>query len=204
LTCVSSSPSKIPYGEFSPVRLQTNFQTKDLRADRAGLSAVHIRLRPSLIPWLSVESGLRARIHGLFAAHGASAQNPLSRIAPIGRGPSQPPHVRPEALGSPEGYVVLPGHRLLWPHPRLWDGRGASPAFVRPRKRPRAATQSFPNLLHMTVRPCRLPYPGGPRSALGCRFLRSDGLRLGSTGSATTSSNFEAAEFALCYGLAVC
>jgi len=25
----------------------------------------------------------------------------------------------PEALGSPAGYVVPPGHRLLWPHPNL-------------------------------------------------------------------------------------
>jgi len=28
-------------------------------------------------------------------------------------------HSSPETLGSPAGYVVLPGHRLLWPHPRL-------------------------------------------------------------------------------------
>ena len=29
-------------------------------------------------------------------------------------------HVHPEALGSPSGYVVPSGHRLLRPHPRLW------------------------------------------------------------------------------------
>src|SRR5208282_5728057 len=28
-------------------------------------------------------------------------------------------HVHPEALGSPPGYVVPTGHRLLRPHPRL-------------------------------------------------------------------------------------
>ena len=34
--------------------------------------------------------------------------------------PQQLQHVHPEALGSPSGYVVPSGHRLLRPHPRLW------------------------------------------------------------------------------------
>ena len=62
--------------------------------------------------------------------------------------------------------------------------------------RPRAAIQRFPNLLRQTVRPCRLPYPGGPVSALGCCFLTSNGLRLGVRGSASAMRIFEAAEFA--------
>jgi len=73
MTCVSSSPSKIPYGEFSPVRLQTNFQARDLRDNHASLSAVHIRLRSSLIPWLSVEPGPMCQILGLFVGRSATA-----------------------------------------------------------------------------------------------------------------------------------
>src|SRR5271157_3908929 len=33
--------------------------------------------------------------------------------------PQQLQHVHPEALGSPSGYVVPTGHRLLRPHPSL-------------------------------------------------------------------------------------
>jgi hypothetical protein len=45
--------------------------------------------------------------------------------------PVPPDTFRPEALGSPAGYAVPPGPRLLWPHPRFWLGNygGAPPAF---------------------------------------------------------------------------
>ena len=47
---VSPSPSKIPYGGFSPVRLQMDRQWRPSTTSR-GLSAVHIRLmRPSSTP----------------------------------------------------------------------------------------------------------------------------------------------------------
>src|SRR5271165_2213362 len=47
---VSPSPSKIPYGGFSPVRLQMDRQQRPSTTSR-GLSAVHIRLmRPSYTP----------------------------------------------------------------------------------------------------------------------------------------------------------
>jgi hypothetical protein len=161
LTCVSPSPSKIPYGEFSPVRLQTNFQAKDLRDNHTSLSAVHIRLRSSLIPWLSVEPGPMCQILELFVATVLPHQVcPCVRISPIGRARSQPPHVRPEALGSPGGYAVLPGRCLLWPHPRLWDGDGAGPAFVRPRK---TAQGGHPELPQFTPPDCTAMPPPLPR-----------------------------------------
>ena len=47
---VSPSPSKIPYGGFSPVRLQMDRQWRPSTTSR-GLSAVHIRpMRPSYTP----------------------------------------------------------------------------------------------------------------------------------------------------------
>ena len=44
----------------------------------------------------------------------------------------------------------------------------------------------FPNLLRWTVFACRLPYPGGPKSANDCCFLSGVSLHLFVTGSATT------------------
>ena len=46
--------------------------------------------------------------------------------------------------------------------------------------------QWFPNLLRWTVLACRLPYPGGPKSANDCCFLFGVSLHLLVTGSATT------------------
>ena len=61
---VSPAPSKIPYGEFSPVRLQTSFQARDLHDTRRGLSAVHIRRLIPFIRWLSVRARPLARLSG--------------------------------------------------------------------------------------------------------------------------------------------
>jgi hypothetical protein len=46
--------------------------------------------------------------------------------------------------------------------------------------------QRFPNLLRWTVLACRLPYPGGPKSADDCYFLFGVSLHLPVKGSATT------------------
>jgi hypothetical protein len=46
--------------------------------------------------------------------------------------------------------------------------------------------QRFPNLLRWTVLACRLPYPGGPKSAADCYFLFGVSLHLPVKGSATT------------------
>jgi hypothetical protein len=46
--------------------------------------------------------------------------------------------------------------------------------------------QRFPNLLRGTVLTCRLPYPGGPKSASDCCFLFGGNLHPFVTGSAAT------------------
>jgi hypothetical protein len=191
IACVSPAPSKIPYGEFSPVRLQTNFQTNDLHDAGRGLSAVRIHRLTPLIRWLSVQTSRLARFTGC-SEHVVPKHNPfLESCDSIGHDPSQPPRVRPEALGSPGGYAVPPGPRLLWPHPRLCKPSGSlwfsRPDQLRPRIRPEAGLQSFPNLLRRTVLPCRLPYPGGPeRATSGCCITPGSGLRPDVTGSAST------------------
>ena len=88
--------SKIPYGGFSPVRLQT-----DLTIPRS--SSACPRLIRGQRPDLSQRRLIRKRAF-------AQAASPESiRTA------------RPVALGSPTGYAVRPAHRLLWPHLRLWN-----------------------------------------------------------------------------------
>jgi hypothetical protein len=87
---VSSAPSKIPYGGFSPVRLQTSCQR-----------------RPSLPLQL-------IRCHS-----GDLVRERLTRSRTFVRRHSRllTPHTRPAALGSASGCSVRQPHRLLWPHP---------------------------------------------------------------------------------------
>ena len=64
--------------------------------------------------------------------------------------------------------------------------RRRTTGFSRPRNCSGRPRQRVPNLLRVTVLPCRLPYPGGPRCALGCRLHHGCGLRPGHKGSAST------------------
>jgi hypothetical protein len=99
---VSFSPSKIPYGGFSPVRLQAGRR----RQPSPPVSPPMAYMPPKLLrfPLTLARSGNRRTVS-------ASRRNPSK-------------HTGPEALGSASGCSVPPRHRLLWPHPRLW----ASPA----------------------------------------------------------------------------
>ena len=102
--------------------------------------------------------------------------------------PQQLEHVHPEALGSPPGYVVPTGHRLLRPHgaseslPTTYGfvARAAAPK----ENRLKVGIQRVPNLLRWTVLACRLPYPGDPKSAIDCFFLFGISLHPDVTGSA--------------------
>ena len=84
--------SKIPYGGFSPVRLQTGVRDGHLHA--CAFIGRHCGSSPDKA-FCSVV-GLRQ-----------AAPRPSDHAA------------SPVALGSPTGYSVRPAHRLLWPHPRL-------------------------------------------------------------------------------------
>ena len=107
---VSPSPSKIPYGGFSPVRLQMDRQWRPSTTSR-GLSAVHIRLmRPSYTPPQLQLPGIRDPRRD-YPFENLSVQ--------CGTTPQQLKHVHPEALCSPSGYVVPTGHRLLRPNAGL-------------------------------------------------------------------------------------
>jgi hypothetical protein len=154
---VSPPPSKIPYGGFSPVRLQMDRQWRPSTISQ-GLSAVHIRpMIASYTPPQFLLPGVR------------DPRRDFPVVEPLGsmwHDSQQRQHVHPEALGSPSGYVVPAGHRLLRPHPPLWiplhhlwiRGGGCCTQGYRLG----VGIQRFPNLLRWTVLACRLPYPGGP------------------------------------------
>ena len=136
---VSFSPSEIPYGGFSPVRLQIGRQPQPSPSRRmarqliggpspsghrfnspfgqsphgVGVEASSLRTLRSRGPWLGV---------GLFCPVASSLTMASS-----------------EALGL--------SRRVM---------------FFRRRVFAEAEAQRFPNLSRMSFDPCRLPYPGGP------------------------------------------
>jgi hypothetical protein len=88
---VSSAPSKIPYGGFSPVRLQAGCQRRP--------SSLHGDFDASTVAFSPVRVWFRSRTcvrrHSRFLT----------------------PPTCPVALGSANGYIVRRPHRLLRPHP---------------------------------------------------------------------------------------
>ena len=167
---VSSSPSKIPYGGFSPVRLQTGLPQRRSSPTAPALSA---RPASELVP-------------PTYTPPPALHRTP---VAPTGNvsGAIRQDVSSPEALGSPVGSVVPPGLRLLWPHLRL----SPTPADLCIRRR--ASTlrsclgcrERVPHLLCLSV-----PFvpPSVPRRseaiAPDCCFIASIGLHHSHTGSA--------------------
>ena len=194
-TCVSPSPSKIPYGEFSPVRLQTD-----------------CRRRPSpLAPLGSMQSTSPSA----FALYAATAQATLDRgprgltfaepCGPIGtiandRGTSVlRPLARQWVLLSRRvhayyGLIRASGsaaavalHRLFSPEELLWAAQPEGPQFTPPDcpAMPSPLPRWPAACVWLSLRPRQWPSP------------REYGLGI-------HIKVFEAAEFALCYGLAVC
>jgi len=139
---VPCSLSKIPYVGFSPVRLQTG-----------------IHPPPSLRrPGLKRE----ARMHHSrtnFETDTVQAPFPYGPVIGQARfkrvsGARQRGLSSPEALGSPAGYVVPSGHRLLRPHPRLSVPPAAlssSSSRSLPYGLVWAGAESFPNLIRASV-----------------------------------------------------
>jgi hypothetical protein len=98
----SCSPSKIPYGGFSPVRLQTEIQP------RPSFTSQELKRR-TRIPSKEVD---------LYTAK-VQVSTPMVPSETSHWSNHKPEPFRPEALGSPQSYALSPDHRLLWPHPKL-------------------------------------------------------------------------------------
>ena len=159
LAPVSSSPSKIPYGGFSPVRLQTD---TDLQRRPSSASKLIRRLQ---------------RLSRTPMALSAFIRVPLT------------PRASPEALGSPTGYAVPPAHRLLWPHLRLSsppDRLFSSSVALTPRLLTRGMRGSPIYSTRLSLRAAsRTPTPW--TTALNRFYVASYGLRLIRSGSAVAN-----------------
>ena len=160
---VSSAPSKIPYGGFSPVRLQTHLMPRpSSRACRRLLIGRHCRcLRPRRF----VRSG--------------SCDQPAPRTSDHDRGSSDP--WLPFRLYFPEGSsLTMATSAPLSATQRLMD------YSARLRVRP-ANRRGSPIYSANPFTPCRHPYPGGPSGCVQRCLHRWFCLRRISTGSTTTN-----------------
>ena len=141
--CVSSTPSKIPYGGFSPVRLQTGCQEQP-SPSHSGL----IRSHSSYLLRTPYSALFRSRTCVQAVRTASDANTPVQwPLAP------QP--------------VVLSG-RLLAYYGHIRASASLQAAYelcplglALSRQR-----QRVPNLLCQSLRPCHRPYSGGPNACL--------------------------------------
>ena len=178
---VSPSPSKIPYGGFSPVRLQMDRQWRPSTTSR-GLSAVHIRpMTPSYTPPQLPLPGIRDPrrdypFENLSVQCGTTPSNSNTSI--------QRPLARQRVMLSRR---VIAYYGLIRASESLPATYGFAAESAAPKEnRLEVGIQRFPNLLRWTGLACRLPYPGAPKSANDCYFLFGFSLHLRVTGSAIT------------------
>ena len=141
---VSLSPSKIPYGGFSPVRLQTGR-----------------RVRPSSSHDLYAPP---ARVFRPMASCEACMTGPVRPLA------ARPEALR-EHRRSAAGYAVPPPQSLLRPHLRLSALRTIY--VLDARSVPNGVGREGPHFSSVCVPPCRLPYPGGPSGCTWLLLPRS-------------------------------
>ena len=97
--------------------------------------------------------------------------------------PSRGPWLAIGLCCSDGSSLTTASSETLDPSPPLMDSRRG---LLHPRNRLKVGIQRFPNLLRWTVLACRLPYPGGPKSAHDCCFLFGGSLHPFVTGSAAT------------------
>jgi hypothetical protein len=182
---VSSAPSKIPYGGFSPVRLQTRLP--DAIFDRvSGRSYKRLPPASSIHPlgcpviWTCVPSERAGR-----------------RFRPSG----------PVALGSASGYVVRRPLRLLWPHPSFWAAPPVSLAYFRRSLcGPEGPHFYLPELADVPPSLLRWPQGSATNPILGLAFARLIKARQPyfSTHRPTCGDPYEAATFAYRCGPPAC
>ena len=206
---VSSSPSKIPYDGFSPVRLQAGSPLRPSASD-AGLSA-----RPACPSRSSALYAAQVLSSAPNGSARAAAPHWSSRSEPCGQAAfgSVDRAFQPRGPSLSRGLCCPAGSPLLWPHLRLSvppAGLFASSRRVScPLGSSRRGPERVPNLLRVSFLSCRLPYPGGPSCCIWL-LLRSRLWSYASFAQArhphsgarrfSRRSCHEAAEFALCYG----
>jgi hypothetical protein len=186
---VSPAPSKIPYGGFSPVRLQTS---------------------------ISVQPSSDHRCQTYMHVPSSSGIHPL--LCPVIWAKAQPDAPNTESEHSSSG-PWLPNRLFCPVRSSLTMTTSAPLSAARPAYElfRRAAVMSrqpqrVPNLLYQSFMPCRRLYSGGSSNCLRRSLHYWSCLRQERSGSATTSSHHAgpsgacngAAAFTSCYGLAYC
>ena len=128
-------------------------------------------------------------MHPSTAAHQRANRSGSRSPAPSGTAISSNRRFRPEVLGSPAGYVVPLGQRLLRPHlhfslspARLW----ICERVLQPRGLPRAENEKVPNLSGASLLRAVPNTPVDRSVAHGCCFSNRDSLRQFLHGSAST------------------
>ena len=162
LHCVSSAPAKIPYGGFSPVRLQTRLTPRP----------------PSpACPRRLIGRHGRSLVSRRFVRR-RSGDQAAPRTSDPDRESSGPG--LPSRLECPVGSLLT----MATSAPRSATGRLMN-CSVRLRDRPASRRGSPIDSAHPFT-PCRRPYPGGPNDGLRRCLPRGCCLRRIRTGSTTT------------------
>ena len=177
-TCVSSSLSKIPYGGFSPVRLQTGCPPRPSQPVPA-LSARPAFTRPQATD---------TRLKSLSPKRANSYRRGTCLQAALPASDATTPVQRSLAR-----QWVLLSHQVSAYDDLIRASQLHLPIyalFVRPSPYGLvwAGTEKVPHLSGLSVTTCRLLYPGSWVTALGCCFITHGGLPLQGTGSASASS----------------
>ena len=161
---VSSSLSKIPYGGFSPVRLQTGSTGIPPRSSPAGtdLSARPAFLRhPLTYTRLLLLSPKRANSYRRGTCVQAALPSSDANL-PVQRSLAPQPVLLSRQISAYYDLIrASRSHRTIYA------------LFFRPSPLGlfRAGTEKVPNLSCLSVTPCRLLYPGSWMTALGCCFI---------------------------------
>jgi hypothetical protein len=178
-TSVSSSPSKIPYGGFSPVRLQTGIGIPP----RSSPAGSNLSARPACLrhPMAYTRSQFLSPERAISYRRGTCVQAVL---------PPSDANIPVQRSLAPRR--VLLSRRLLAYYDLIRASQLLLPVYVlgvrsSPSGLVGAGAEKVPNLSHLSVTACRLLYPGSGMTALGCCFVTPAGLPLEGTGSATAS-----------------
>lgn len=156
--------------QAGPVRLQTGIQPRPspVRTSLSTRSAYTHSLPTYTWPKLLVQRGVSPQHCWLVRNRALSSSGTPFNIA------NSTPVQRPlgdQRVGSPTGYAVPSGHRLLRPHPKLstppidlsFTTMGLCPTTLYG-----LVSRGSPICSACLSPPCRLPYPGGPN---GCIWL---------------------------------
>ena len=206
---VSSSPSKIPYVGFSPVRLQAGSPLRP-STPTPGSSA-----RPAYTS--SIGTLYAAQVLPSFPSDPARATAPhwTSRIGPCGQAAlgSVGRTLQPRGPSLSRGLCCPAGSPLLWPHLRLSappTGLSSSSRRVScPSVSPERGTERVPNLLRVSVLSVPPPVPRWTPPlpvAVPSRRALAFALFVGARHPQSCARRFprrwcnEAAEFASCCG----